>query len=255
METPPTLQLEKYEGPLDLLLDLIRRQEINIFDIPIADITQQYNGALQRMKEMDVEIAGDFILLAATLVHIKSKLLLPRDPAAPDEGLEEDPRIDLVQRLLELEKFKNAAQMLREKQMVEQVSWSKPDLRTFAGEQGEMVVTLWDLVKAFQHALDHPPVEAVYDVAREEWTVAQMMEEIRTALGASQEAVPLVDLVGRFRTKRSLITLFLALLEMIRLEAIVAVQMELFGPILLRKHRLFDAVLTRQTAAGIDAYD
>lgn len=254
METPPSLQLENYEGPLDLLLDLIRKQEINIFDIPIAQITQQYNNALQQMKELDVEVAGEYIYLASTLVHIKSRMLLPRDPDAAEDAVEEDPRGDLIQRLLEHEKFKNAAQMLREKQMVEAVTWSKPDIETFAGEQGEMVVSLWDLVKAFQYALEHPPEDATYDVVREEITVAEMMEEIRKMLTGTGEAVPLADFVRRFPTKRGLITLFLALLEMIRLESIVALQKELFGPIFLRKHKLFDTVMDGQAAKEIDDY-
>lgn len=255
MENAPTLHLENYEGPLDLLLDLIRRQELNLFDIPIAQVTRQYHDALQRMEQMDVEIAGDFILLASTLVHIKSKMLLPRDPADAGDEIEEDPRGDLVQQLLEHEKFKNAAQMLREKQMVEAVSWSIPDIETFAGEQGEMVVSLWDLVKAFQYALEHPPENATYDIVREEITVAQMMEEIRRVLAGTGEPLPLVDLVKRFPTKRGLITLFLALLEMIRLESIVAVQKELFGAIFLRKHRLFDTVMGDDTAKEIDKYE
>lgn len=255
MENAPTLHLENYEGPLDLLLDLIRRQELNLFDIPIAQVTRQYHDALQRMEQMDVEIAGDFILLASTLVHIKSKMLLPHDPADAGDEIEEDPRGDLVQQLLEHEKFKNAAQMLREKQMVEAVSWSIPDIETFAGEQGEMVVSLWDLVKAFQYALEHPPEDATYDIVREEITVAQMMEEIRRVLAGTGEPLPLVDLVKRFPTKRGLITLFLALLEMIRLESIVAVQKELFGAIFLRKHRLFDTVMGDDTAKEIDEYE
>lgn len=255
MENAPTLHLENYEGPLDLLLDLIRRQELNLFDIPIAQVTRQYHDALQRMEQMDVEIAGDFILLASTLVHIKSKMLLPHDPADAGDEIEEDPRGDLVQQLLEHEKFKNAAQMLREKQMVEAVSWSIPDIETFAGEQGEMVVSLWDLVKAFQYALEHPPEDATYDIVREEITVAQMMEEIRRVLAGTGKPLPLVDLVKRFPTKRGLITLFLALLEMIRLESIVAVQKELFGAIFLRKHRLFDTVMGDDTAKEIDEYE
>src|SRR3990172_6927630 len=141
VETHPSLHLDAYEGPLDLLLDLIRRQQIDIFNIPIARITQQYLDHLHKMEQMNVEIAGDFILMAATLIYIKSKLLLPLDPtASSQEAL--DPRVDLVQRLLEHEKFKNAAQMLQQKQMLEQAAWSKPDA-AFAGEEGELVVTLW----------------------------------------------------------------------------------------------------------------
>ena len=246
VEKTPTLRLESYDGPLDLLLDLVRRQELNIFDIPIAQITRQYQDALKQMEELNVEIGGEFILMASSLVHIKSKWLLPRDPDEKEDAAAGDPREDLVQRLLEHEKFKNAAQMLREKQMVESVTWSKPDLETFAGEQGEIVVNLWDLVKAFKYAIENPPQDTTYEVSREEITVAQMMEGIRAALGETDDAVPLEDIVRRRPSRRGLITLFLALLELIRLESIVAVQKELFGDIFLRKHRLFDTVMGGQ---------
>ena len=242
MERTPTLRLDSYEGPLDLLLDLIRRQELNIFDIPIAQVTKQFQEALGQMETMNIEIAGEFVLMASTLVHIKSKWLLPREPGDTGEG-DDDPREDLVQRLLEHEKFKNAAQMLREKQMVESVTWSKPDIDTFAGEQGEIVVGIWDLVKAFQYALEHPPQDTTYEISREEITIADMMEVIRSQLLQTDEPVPIAAFVQRFPHKRGLITLFLALLEMIRLEAIVAIQKEMFGDILLRKHRLFDTVM------------
>lgn len=254
MDFSLSLHLDNYDGPLDVLLDLIRKQQLNIFDIPIAQITKQYTELLARMEQLDVDIAGDFVLMASTLVHIKSKLLLPRDPDTPLDAEPDDPRAGLMQQLLEHEKFKNAAQMLREKQMIEQVTWTKPDLDTFASEQGELVVTLWDLVKAFQEALASPPQEVIYDIVREELTIAQMIEEIRTVLQSREEPVPLRDLWRRFPTRRGLITLFLALLELIRLEAVVAVQSELFATIVLRKHRLFDTVFGGKTAAKIDEY-
>ncbi|MEE8200313.1 MAG: segregation/condensation protein A [Candidatus Acidoferrales bacterium] len=253
VETHPSLQLEVYEGPLDLLLDLIRKQEINIFDIPIARITQQYLDFLHRMEQMNVEIAGDFILLAATLIHIKSKLLLPPDPLAkPDE--DEDPRTDLVHRLLEHEKYKNAAQMLQQKQLLEQATWSRPDVSAFAGEQGELVVTLWDLAKVFREVLVRPPEPPSLEIAREEFTVPQMVEEVRRVLRETEAPVPLLDLCRRYPTRRGLIALFLALLELVRLEAVVALQTEPFGPIFLRKHRLFDLVFSEGASDKIDHY-
>src|SRR3970282_852457 len=121
MEQPYSVHLEAYEGPLDLLLDLIRKQEINIFDIPIAQITQQYLDFLHRMEQLNLDIAADFVLMAATLIEIKSKMLLPPDPLGV-RGESDDPRTDLVQRLLEHEKFKSAAQMLQQKQELEQDS-------------------------------------------------------------------------------------------------------------------------------------
>ena len=108
------IHLPTYDGPLDLLLDLIRTQQINIYDIPIAGITQQYLNTLRRMEQLDIDVAGEFLLMAATLIYIKSRMLLPKDPLLP-EGQTEDPRLELVQRLLEHERFKNAAQMLHQK--------------------------------------------------------------------------------------------------------------------------------------------
>src|SRR5579859_82552 len=126
---------EIYDGPLDLLLDLIRKQDIDIYDIPIAKITAQYLGYVENLKQLDVNIAAEFIYLASLLIHIKSKLLLPRDPDAPP-GEEDDPREELVQRLLEHEKYKNAAQMLMQKQQIEDAVVSNPSLKEFKEAEG-----------------------------------------------------------------------------------------------------------------------
>src|SRR2546426_11251782 len=136
MATPYRIQLEIYEGPLDLLLDLIRKQEIDIRDIPISRITGQYLEYLHKLEQLDIDISADFIYMAATLIYIKSKMLLPPDPqAGPEEQL--DPRADLVHRLLDHEKFKNAAQMLYQKQQIEEHVWSKPDRSLYEGEAAE----------------------------------------------------------------------------------------------------------------------
>ncbi|MFQ5694919.1 MAG: segregation and condensation protein A [Terriglobia bacterium] len=250
VETLPSVQLEAYQGPLDLLLDLIRKQEIDIFDIPIARITQQYLDHLQRLEQLDVDIGADFILLAATLIHIKSKLLLPPDPLAAAEELG-DPRTDLVQRLLEHEKFKSAAEMLQQKQLLEAASWSRPD-ETFAEEEGELRVTLWDLAKVFREILERPPAPAALAIEREEISIAEVIEAVRRALRTSEEPVPLLSLCERWPTRRGLIALFLALLELVRMEAVVVLQREAFGPIHLRKHKLFDVVFAGESPAAID---
>src|ERR1700683_2748553 len=152
---PYKVQLPVYEGPLDLLLDLIRKQEMDIHNIPIATITSQYLGYLHKLEELDVDVSADFIYMAATLIHIKSKMLLPPDPlAGPEEQM--DPRDELVHRLLEHEKFKNAAQLLHQKQIVEDHVWSHPDRSLYTGDevQGGLVVSLVDLVKTFQEVLE-----------------------------------------------------------------------------------------------------
>src|ERR1700730_1336071 len=117
--------LPLYEGPLDLLLDLIRRQKLDIYDIPIAKVTEQYLSFLHLMEEMDVDLASEFLVIAAQLIYIKSRMLLPPDPDGTPEELE-DPRAELVRRLLEYEKFKNAAQMLYQREMIENAAWSNP---------------------------------------------------------------------------------------------------------------------------------
>src|SRR5438093_264016 len=155
MDGPYKIHLPAYDGPLDLLLDLIRKQQIDIYDIPIAHITQQYLDHVRVMKELDISVAGEFLLMAATLIYIKSKMLLPADPLL-GAGESEDPRMELVQRLLEHEKFKNAAQMLHQKELVESSTWSHAGLKDFAGsgEDSEIQVTLFDLVTHFQRVLD-----------------------------------------------------------------------------------------------------
>ena len=136
-----------YEGPLDLLLDLIRKQEMDIHNIPIAKVTEQYLDYLHQLEKLDIDVSADFIYMAATLIHIKSKMLLPADPLAGPE--EQDPRDELVHRLLEHEKFKNAAQLLYEKQQIEAHVWSRPDRALYTGDavEGEMVVSLVDLIQ------------------------------------------------------------------------------------------------------------
>src|SRR5256886_13966844 len=148
------ISLPLYEGPLDLLLDLIRREKLDIYDIPIARVTQQYLAYLHLMEELNVDLASEFLVIAAQLIYIKSRMLLPPDPdAGPDEM--EDPRAELVRRLLEYEKFKNAAQMLYQREMIENAAWSNPggvDIEE-AELAPELTVTLYDLLLAFREEI------------------------------------------------------------------------------------------------------
>jgi len=234
-----------YEGPLDLLLDLIRKQEIDIHNIPIARITGQYLEYLHKLEQLDIDVSADFLYMAATLIYIKSKMLLPPDPlAGPEE--EVDPRADLVHRLLEHEKFKNAAQMLRQKQQIEEHVWSKPDRSLYEGEEaeGEIVVSLVDLVRVFQQVLERHKEIAKIELQHEQFTVAQMMDLLRKQLVASEEPVGLVQFFESCPSRHAMIVAFLAVLEMVRMQAVILVQSSLFGEILLRKHRMFDAVFS-----------
>jgi segregation and condensation protein A len=246
------VQLDAYEGPLDLLLDLIRKQEINIHDIPIAKITGQYLTALHQMEELDINVSGEFLYMAATLIYIKSKMLLPVDPDLPPE--EQDPRRELVHQLLEHEKFKNAAQMLYERQQIEAHVFSRPDLSLYEGDavEGELAVSLVDLVKVFQQILDRKRQETKIELQHERFTVAQMIELLRKRLTAEEEGVALAGFFEDCPSRHAMIVAFIAVLEMVRIQAVVLTQKALFGEIYLRKTRDFDAVLAAQ-AAGVDA--
>src|SRR5271163_2710455 len=179
--SPLNFHLEQYDGPLDLLLDLIRKQEINIYDIPIAQITQQYLEYMQHATEMNVELSAEFVYMAATLIQIKSRLLLPRDPELDKLIPEDDPRQELVDRLLEHERFKAAAEMLQEKRVVEEAMWSNPQIEMFRAEDTDpgLAVTLFDLVKTFQSVLDRAKARPVYQITGEEVTVPDMIGFMR----------------------------------------------------------------------------
>lgn len=252
MDTSPyNIHIEMYEGPFDLLLDLIRKQEIDIRNIPISKITGQYLDYLHQLEKLDIDVSADFIYMAATLIYIKSKMLLPPDPlAGPDEQL--DPRMDLVHRLLEHEKFKSAAQMLHQRREIEDHVWSKPDLTLYEGEtvEGELIVSLVDLVKAFQTVLDRRKEITRIELQHEQFTVAQMMEMLRKQLVASEGPVSLVAFFEACPSRHAMIVAFLAVLELVRLQAILLVQAALFADIQIRKHKMFDVVFGGGEAVG-----
>ena len=243
MASPYKIHIESYEGPLDLLLDLIRKQEMDIHDIPIAKITSQYLEYLHKLEKLDIDVSADFIYMAATLILIKSKMLLPPDPlGGPEEQI--DPRAELVYRLVEHEKFKNAAQLLYEKQQIEAHVWSKPDLSLYEGEdtEGELVVSLVDLVRVFQQVLERRKEVVKIELHHDAFTVAQMMQVLRTQLLTSDEGIELVAFFESCPSRLAMICALLAVLEMVRLQAIVLAQAEMFGSIAVRKHKMFDAV-------------
>ena len=186
MSSPLNFHLEQYDGPLDLLLDLIRKQQINIYDIPIASITQQYLEYMQRALELDIELSAEFVYMAATLIHIKSRMLLPKDPELEKISPEEDPRQELVDRLLEHERFKNAAEMLQQKRMMEEVVWSNPQIDAVSGRETkipELAVTLFDLVKTFQTVLERAKNRPIYEVGKEDVSVPDMIRYLEPVFG------------------------------------------------------------------------
>jgi segregation and condensation protein A len=243
-----------YEGPLDLLLDLIRKQDIDIYDIPIAKITAQYLAYVERLRELDVNVAADFIYMAAVLIHIKSKMLLPRDPAATSETLD-DPRTELVNRLIEHEKFRSAAQMLMQKQQIENAVLSNPAIKEFMdaeGTEAELAADVIDLVKTFQQIMERARTRPMIEVDEEGVTVAQMIDYLRRRLSLEDKPLRLKQLLRNVNSRQALVCMFLALLELVRLQAIQLRQDRLFGDILLRKHENFEAVMSEQAAVQDD---
>jgi segregation and condensation protein A len=244
---PLNFHVAQYEGPLDLLLDLIRKQQIDIRDIPIATITSQYLAFIEKAREMDIDLGAEFVYMAATLIHIKSRMLLPRDPELEQEGDDQDPRHELVERLLEHEKFKNAAEMLQQKRLIEENVWSNPQIKSFLADDEDpgLATTLFDLVKAFNEILERSKNRPVYEVTAQEFTIPDMIQYLKGIFEQMRPDEPLFILrvLEQQRTRRAMITLFLAVLEMVKIQAVRIVQKDLFGEIALRRHEMFDTVL------------
>jgi segregation and condensation protein A len=241
MSFPLNFQLEQYEGPLDLLLDLIRKQQINIYDIPIARITAQYLEYMQKAMQLDIELGSEFVYMAATLIHIKSKMLLPQDPELDKISPAEDPRQELVDRLLEHERFRNAAEMLQQKRVIEEALWSNPHIDQFLSEDESpnLAVTIFDLVRTFQVVLERAKNRPTYEVDAEDVSIADMVRYLEHQLErARHQPVSAMQLFERQHSRRAMICLFLAILELVRCQAVEFAQAEAFGDIgLLRGSR------------------
>lgn len=243
-----------YDGPMDLLLDLIRKQNIDIYDIPIGTITAQFLQYCHHLRNTDVDAAGEFIYTASLLIHIKSKLLLPRDPGDLP-GMEEDPRRELVDRLLDHERFKSAAQMLMERQRVEEATWSNPGGREFRDSvtaEPEIAADTVDLVRVFQDVLIRLRARPVLNVDEESVTVAQMIDYVKRRLLLEDKPVSLRRLLHNTHTERAVICMFLAMLELVRLQAVLLHQPQVMGDILVKKAEGFDQVFEDQAAARDD---
>lgn len=224
------VKLEVFEGPLDLLLHLIKKEQVSIYDIPIARITEQYLEYLCLMQEMDIAIAGDFLVMAAMLIYIKTKMLLPRHPLAEEEGEEEDPRQQLVQQLLEYQKYKAAAEMLWSKAEVEQAVFTRPPL-PMEGADLEVAASVYDLFEAFRRTMERLKEKMAMEIEREEITMAEKIAELRQRL-ESADRLDVTELFERAQSKQELITIFLALLELVKESVIRLVQRMAFGQIL-----------------------
>jgi segregation and condensation protein A len=243
-----------YDGPLDLLLDLIRKQDIDIYDIPIGRITAQFLGYVETLKQTEVDAAADFIYVASLLIHIKSRMLLPRMPAEGADAEQEDPRRELVERLLEHERFKNAAQMLMQKQQIEAATWSNPAIRQFRNEEGEQEIAAdtVDLVRVFREILDRARQRPVLNVDEEAVTVSQMLDYVRRRLIMEDRPISLSSLLRNTRSERALICMFLAMLELVRLQAVLLRQDGNFNEVYIKKHASFDALMNNGIAQATD---
>jgi segregation and condensation protein A len=231
------VRLENFEGPLDLLLHLIKKHELNIYDIPIALITAQYLEYLELMEELDLDIVGEFLVMAATLIHIKSRMLLPR-PAPEQEDSEEDPRDALIRRLIEHQKFKAAAEMLHEKETLRSAQWMRPDgaVATIAGEaqEPELEVDLFSLITAFRAVIQRAKQRPHVDLPAEQISIEARIDQLLDRLSET-DACGFEDLFGDVGTRADMIVTFLALLEMIRLKLIRVFQSGAFGEIRIYK--------------------
>ncbi len=227
------VRLENFEGPLDLLLHLIKKNEVNVYDIPIVLITQQYLAYIDLMQELNLDVAGEFLVMAATLIHIKSRMLLPRpDPAQEDP--QEDPREALMRRLIEHQRFKAAAELLHERETVRSAQWSRPDtvVTEIAGEppEPEVEVDLFSLMSAFQAVLERARHRPQVPLPPEQISIETRMDQLLARL-TEHDACGFEELFSDVHERRGLIVTFLALLEMIRLQLVRVFQSNAFGPI------------------------
>jgi segregation and condensation protein A len=226
------IKMGEFAGPLDLLLFLIRQEQANIFDIPIAKITDEYLRYIRLMKSLDIAVAADFLVMAATLIEIKSRMLLPRDPSQTEEEEFEDPRKELIDRLLEYEKFKSAAQMLHEKTTVEQAVFQRGKIES-DDANAEINASVFDILTVFQKILVRHRDEIKMEIAREEISLADMIRTLKRRIFEETE-LNIRTFFEEMQTKRELVTAFIAVLEIVRTEGVKLTQKKTFGDIILK---------------------
>lgn len=253
-ELPYKVRIENFEGPLDLLLHLIKKNEINIYDIPVAMITQQYIEYLEAMEELNLNVAGDFLVMAATLLQIKSKMLLPADEAIDDEEEGPDPREELVRRLLEYKAYKEAARQLDDQEkMWREIFWREDALpvETVAEEDLSLEnVSLFDLVDALKEVLERNPDSRLIEIVPDNLTVRERMNLILETL-EGKDSVSFAALFEGSVHRIVVVVTFLALLELMRLRVARVFQAETFGPILVS--RMFSLVPDPAELDDVDA--
>jgi segregation and condensation protein A len=227
---PYTVKLEIFEGPLDLLLHLIRRNQVDIYDIPIATITDQYLDYLKMMRSLNLDVAGEFLLMAATLLQIKSKTLLPLPPEEEEEE-GEDPRAELLNRLLEYQEYKEAAARLHERDMLDRDIFVQRD-QTVESEDGGLVeVGVFELIEALKDVLTRASIEAAYDITLDRITIEERIAQILEVVKSEGNGLLFTSLFSGASSREHIIVTFLALLELIKMRMIKVYQRTPFGPI------------------------
>lgn len=227
------VKIGDFAGPLDLLLFLIRQERADIFDIPIARITEKYLEYIRLMKRLDISVAADFLVMAATLIEIKSRMLLPRDPFVTEDEEFEDPRQELVDRLLEYEKFKSAAGMLYERSTVEQAIFTRGTIES-DDNNAEIDASVFDILTVFQKIVARHVDEIKMEIHREEISLADMIKNLKARIFEIGE-LSLLEFFEEMHSKRELVTAFIAVLEIVRTESVKLLQSKTFGDIILRK--------------------
>ncbi|MFH1678732.1 MAG: segregation/condensation protein A [Candidatus Omnitrophota bacterium] len=226
------IKLDIFEGPLDLLLYFVKKDHLNIYDIPISQVTEQYLAYLELMRLLDLDIAGEFLVMAATLMQIKSRMLLPQEETVEQADEESDPRQELVNRLLEYQRFKDIAFELRQREQKQQEQFRRRCVKPFPGtnqqEEVYFEANIFDLINAFTQVLKEVPRELFYEVIKDEFTVEQKIHDILHLL-LDQEIIIITRLFTQAKNKLEIIATFLAVLELIRLKEIIIRQKELFG--------------------------
>ncbi len=246
------VQLEIYEGPLDLLLHLIKKNEVSIADIPIATITEQYLATLDLMQSLNLDVAGEFLVMAATLVHIKSKMLLPPGEEEGDEEEEGDPRDELVQRLLEYQKFKEAAEGLERREILRRDVFVRPFEPPGEGESWEFErISIFDLLSALRHVLERLPGEAVHEVTLDKVSVREKMGVILDDLRRRGKVI-FQSLFESASSRLEVVVTFLAMLELVKIRAVRIWQEERLGPIVIELAAPLGEVQDKMAREGIE---
>ncbi len=229
------VKLEMFEGPLDLLLFLIKKEEVSIYDIPIARITAQYLDYVNAMQELDIAVAGEFLVMAATLIQIKSQMLLPRDPTLTEEEIE-DPRKELVYQLLEHQKFKAAANMLHQRAVMEAGVFTRAEMESDTSNP-EISATVFQLFEIFREVLNRQRALTEIEIAREEISMAEKITELKTRLAKTRE-VKVREVFEQAKSKRECVIIFLAILELVKELQIRLKQKKTFGEIVITEREI-----------------